>query len=64
MLTEMRKKQFHLERYGVTSLVSDIFHLLQLFLGRRARIHFSMVSQLKCGDFHIYLGAFVQYHYH
>ena len=52
---EVRKKKFHLEKYGVTSLVSSIFHLLQLFLQWPEFIFStaSGVSQLKCGDSHV-----------
>jgi len=52
---EVRKKKFHLEKYGVTSLVSSIFHLLQLFLQWREFIFSTAtgVSRLKCGDSHV-----------
>ena len=49
-----KRKKFHLEKYGVTSLVTSIFHLFQLFLKWWVRIYFSTASQLKCGDFHVY----------
>ena len=44
----IRETKSHLEKYGLTSLVSSSFHLFKLFLQRQARIFYSTACLLKC----------------